>query len=115
MVVGNLLWGSLEEFSFVRYDGISQTFVKVTFIKLKIFMYCINLKSTIQNIEIHNKNNKEICTLMAKLAIFKKHTVFNLLLLTTILKFENLTYTGGLSTQLALILANLYFMRLNIF
>ena len=52
-VVGNLLWGSLEEFSFGCCDGISQiingghipikqklitTFVKVTFIKLKIFI-----------------------------------------------------------------------------
>ena len=73
------------------------------------------MKVLYKNIEINNKNGKEICTLMAKLAIFKKHTVFNLLLLATILKFENLTYTGGLSTQLALILANLYFMRLNIF
>ena len=52
---------------------------------------------------------------MAKLAIFKKHTVFDLLLLATILKFENLTYTVTLSTQLALILAIFYFMRLNIF
>ena len=52
---------------------------------------------------------------MAKLTIFKKHTVFDLLLLATILKFENLTCTVPLSTQLDLILAILYFMRLNIF
>ena len=39
-VVGNLLWGSLEEFSFGCCDGISQTFVKVTtFIKLKHYIY----------------------------------------------------------------------------
>lgn len=47
------------------------------------------LKVPYKNIDIYNKNLKEIQTLIAKLTIFKKHAVLNLLLLATLLNFEN--------------------------